>query len=164
MSGRLVITIFSLIVNVLKFANGARILALCPTASISHQIVFRGLTVALNKQGHEVVVVTTDPLNDSNLINYTEIDISFMYNEIVDINYINIRGTQQLYEFLLEIAPILHNQAEEILDHPAVRKLYALNSNEKFDLVLIEMFASPALLPLGKRFDAPIVGKLMTSR
>lgn len=41
--------------------EAARILAIFPAPSISHQVVFRPLTQALAKRGHEIVVITPDP-------------------------------------------------------------------------------------------------------
>lgn len=41
---------------------------------------------------------------------------------------------------------------------PAVKAL--VNSNETFDLVIVEVFGSDCFLPLGRRFKAPVVGFL----
>ncbi|XP_052741051.1 UDP-glucosyltransferase 2-like [Bicyclus anynana] len=55
----------------------ARILAVFPVASISHQVVFRPLINELAKRGHEVVVITPDPAfsKGKSPQNLTEIDI-----------------------------------------------------------------------------------------
>lgn len=161
MSGYAISAVLSLWISALNFANGARILAICPTVSISHQVVLRGLTIALHKRGHELVVVTSNPLNDPNLRNYTEIDFSYYYKEpsFSDVNFVETRGTQSMNAFLTELAPLHHGQTEEMLNHPELRKLYAPNSNETFDLILLEMLVWHAFLPLGTRFNAPIIGK-----
>lgn len=41
---------------------------------------------------------------------------------------------------------------------PAVKAL--INSTTTFDMVIVEVFGSECFLPLGKRFDAPVVGFL----
>lgn len=70
-----------LVILVFAFANNnieaARILAVFPTPSISHQVVFRPLTQELARRGHEVVVVTTDPAFPKGQapLNLTEIDV-----------------------------------------------------------------------------------------
>ncbi|KAJ8878993.1 hypothetical protein PR048_019599 [Dryococelus australis] len=68
------------IILVTRVAGGARILGVSPVTSVSHQIVYRAVTTELAKRGHELVVITTDPVNDPTLANYTEIDISFLYD------------------------------------------------------------------------------------
>lgn len=157
------IAILSLVISFSNFGDGARILAVCPTMSISHQVVLHGLAGALNKRGHELVVVTTNPLNDPNLKNYREIDLSFLYQEATyfDTNFIENRGKQDMTEFSIRIAPMLHTQTENILSHPKMRELYAPNNNEKFDLILLEMVFWHAFLALGARFNAPIIGEWM---
>lgn len=52
--------IFS-ILCVIGSNESARILAVYPTPSISHQVVFRPLMQELAKRGHDVVVITADP-------------------------------------------------------------------------------------------------------
>lgn len=64
--------------------DAARILAVLPTPSISHQVVFRPLTEELAKRGHEVVVITADAAFPKGQApaNLTEIDIHDMSYEI----------------------------------------------------------------------------------
>lgn len=65
-------------------AHTERLLIITPAPSYSHQIVFRTLCLALNKRGHEIVVLTPNVLNDPSLINYSEIDFGFEYEKIAD--------------------------------------------------------------------------------
>lgn len=156
MDSRCIFTLVIFLVSVVKTGNCARILGICPRASISHQIVFRGFALALHEQGHELVVVTTDPINDPTLKNYTEIDISFLYHT----NYAKVLDVKYWFEFFEKLlSDMLNIETEKILNHPEFKKLYAPNSHEKFDLIILELLYWPALLPLGKRFDAPVIGK-----
>lgn len=41
---------------------------------------------------------------------------------------------------------------------PAIKTL--LNSSVQYDMVIVEVFGSDCFLPLGRRFDAPVVGLL----
>jgi glucuronosyltransferase len=43
-------------------ADSARILGIFPTPSFSHQIVFQTIMKALVARGHQVTVISTDPL------------------------------------------------------------------------------------------------------
>ncbi|KAJ8727685.1 hypothetical protein PYW07_001804 [Mythimna separata] len=69
--------IFAAYIFVLNQVDAERILAYFPTPSISHQVVFRPLTEALARRGHEVTVVTTDPAfpKGGTPPNLTEIDV-----------------------------------------------------------------------------------------
>ncbi|XP_046435199.1 UDP-glucosyltransferase 2-like [Neodiprion fabricii] len=143
----------------LDCGDGARILSIFPAPSISHQSVFRKLTLELNKRGHELVVVTTDPIKDSTLKNYKEIDISFLYKEK---NYIgsvvDFRGKIDWYSRLSMLETIMSSQVTQIFSFPEFKKLYEPGSGEKFDLVLMEIFFSPAFMALAERFKAPLIG------
>ncbi|XP_012263253.2 UDP-glycosyltransferase UGT5-like [Athalia rosae] len=141
--------------SLLQFGNGYRILSICSRASFSHQIVFRGLTLALNKRGHEIVAITTDPMNDPKLKNYTEIDVSHLYKSNLKVNIADFTDWPALFP---DISEGLNLQTVEIFEHPDFKKLYAANANEKFDLILLELLYWPAFYPLAKRFDAPIIG------
>jgi len=44
-------------------------------------------------------------------------------------------------------------------EHPQVRKIYAPDSDEKFDAVIVELLMTPALYPLAHRFNASLIGK-----
>lgn len=116
----------------------------------------------LNKRGHELVVVTTDPVNDPTLTNYTEIDVSYLYEGRTPINLIDERdGLANWLTYMFKLSPLFHTNTEMILSHPDLMKLYRQNSQEKFDLILIEMLYWPALLPLANRFNVPIMGELL---
>ncbi|XP_068994073.1 uncharacterized protein [Neodiprion pinetum] len=137
----------------------ARILGIFPMPSLSHQVVFRGLTLALRERGHELVVVTPNPINDPTLKNYTEVDVSFLYDIFnKETDWIAGRNEDTWLGVLRRITPIFMMMTEGALGHSEVQKLHAPNSGEKFDLMLIEMLYWPAYLPLAKRFDVPVVG------
>ncbi|XP_046734361.1 UDP-glycosyltransferase UGT5-like [Diprion similis] len=146
------------LVSILHCGNASRILCVFPSASVSHQVVFRGLTMALRERGHELVVVTTSPVRDPNLKNYTEIDISFLYEQNFTTNYIELRRNARWIDWFWDVSPILHLFGEKIFGHPELKKIYAPNSGEKFDLMLMETLYWPTFLALGKRFDVPIIG------
>ncbi|XP_052741039.1 UDP-glucosyltransferase 2-like [Bicyclus anynana] len=61
----------------IQYSETANILAIFPTPSISHQVVFRPLMHELVKRGHRVTIITTDPaFNEKQRpANLTEIDV-----------------------------------------------------------------------------------------
>ncbi|XP_046434370.1 uncharacterized protein LOC124186582 [Neodiprion fabricii] len=159
-----VFVVFAILVSCYHCGDGARILGLFPTASISHQIVFRKLTLELNKRGHELVVLTTDPVRDPTLKNYTEIDISFLYEKVTLIgNIVDYRGKFDWFDMVLANEPKMRPQIAQVFGHPELKKLYEPNSGEKFDLILMEIFITPIYLALGERFKAPVIGIASTT-
>ncbi|TGZ49801.1 Uncharacterized protein DBV15_06197 [Temnothorax longispinosus] len=119
----------------------ARILAMFQHHPYSHQICYQSLWIALSQRGHEVVLITTDPINDSSLTNLTEINFQSNYQFMKKLNFVKnvIAGT---YSWLstprTQIWPVCGDIAENIFKHPKVRKMYAPDSDEKFDLVILE--------------------------
>ena len=74
---KFLIVLFSLLL-IVQNSDGANILAIFPTASISHQVVFRAYTNGLAAKGHSLTIVTTDPIETNNP-NITQIDFHFTY-------------------------------------------------------------------------------------
>ncbi|XP_046432136.1 UDP-glycosyltransferase UGT5-like isoform X2 [Neodiprion fabricii] len=141
------------------YGYASRILGVFPTPSISHQIVFRALTLALRERGHQLVVVTPDPVNDPMLTNYTEIDLHFLYADTDGgENWVETLAKERWTDIQDAYLSTVLSQTELILDHPELKKLYAPNNGQKFNLMMIEMLYYPALLPLATRFDVPVVG------
>jgi len=143
-----------------------RILVISSFPSYSHQISYRGLLLELHKQGHEIVSVTPNPIKNSSLINYTEIDLSYFYkgfSELKSLPY-NSVTTANLKLSLLEVErlfvwPILHVANREVFKNPEVKKLYAAGSNEHFDAVIVEQGPTISMNAFAYRFNAPLIGK-----
>lgn len=55
--------------------------------------------------------------------------------------------------------PIYREVVEDVYKHPKVREIYASDSDQKFDIVIAEVFNSPGLYALAHRFNAPLIGK-----
>ncbi|XP_026735468.1 UDP-glucuronosyltransferase 2C1-like [Trichoplusia ni] len=143
--------------------EAARILAVIPTPSISHQVVFRPLIQELAKRGHDVTIITTDPAfpKGGAPANLTEIDVH-------DISY-------QLYEQILTDMPrgkkndiqsqtaaftsFIAKAVDIQLSDEGVRKLIE-DKNQKFDLLILEAWVRPALV-FTYIYDAPVI--LMSS-
>ncbi|XP_044262353.1 UDP-glycosyltransferase UGT5-like [Tribolium madens] len=147
----LVLVLFSPLV-----VNSANILGVFMFPSISHQVVYQPIWRELSLRGHNVTVVTPDPLNDPTLTNLTEISVRFAYdilkeNRLQDI----VSKDANPFETFKRIFPLMEKILEAELESPPVSQL--IKSDLKVDLILFECF-HPALYGLAGRFKAPIIG------
>lgn len=149
--------------TITRQTSAARILALFPTPSFSHQLVFRAVTMALVEQGHELVVLTPNPVVIDNVTNNTpnlkQIDVSFAYQGYFhQINYAaskedNIPLTSLLQMFTIALEEIMTSE----LAHPEMQKI--LNDpGQKFDAVISEFIGYTPMYAFAKYFNAPLIG------
>ncbi|XP_035729103.1 UDP-glucuronosyltransferase 2B1-like [Vespa mandarinia] len=152
-----IVTYFS-ILNV-GLIDSARILIIISIPSYSHQIAYQSIWKTLSLRGHQITLLTSDPIPDKNLTNFRQIDISNNYKYIRSINFLETKGKYSwqtiLNKYFHEISSIL---AEKIFDHPDFKKIYELNSGEKFDLVITEAIITPSVYVFAHRFKAPLIG------
>lgn len=129
--------------------EGARILAVYPTPSISHQVVFRPLTNELVKRGHEVVVITTDPQypNGGAPANLTEInlhDMSYkLWHEKVIDSHID-GGKTSNYDVSEAFLKIIEDIGEIQLQVDEIKDIIE-NQKNSFDLLITETWVKWAL-------------------
>ncbi|XP_050356515.1 UDP-glucosyltransferase 2-like isoform X12 [Nymphalis io] len=125
----------------------ANILAVFPTPSISHQVVFRPIVQELARRGHDVTVVTTDPAfpKGQSPQNITEIDVhDISYNMWT--NFLQTeKGNEDSFcaqiKFVFELMQAVFGEQMKTAD---VQKLIN-DKNKKFDLLFIESWVRPAL-------------------
>lgn len=129
--------------------DAARILAVFPVPSISHQVVFRPLTQELAKRGHEVTVITPDPAFKKGGAppNLTEIDVHDVSYNIWEENFMKAASKGSKDDLLSQINIILPTFVA-ILDaqiqSEEVQKIIN-DKNKKFDLLFLEACVRPAL-------------------
>lgn len=117
--------------------QSANILGFFSIPSISHQIVFQPIWKELSLRGHNVTVITPNPLNDPALTNLTEIDVSFSYDflKTVATNKFSEGMDHWVYE------KWFHSMLMEMNDvqfrHPKVRELLE-DDTKTFDVVLAQ--------------------------
>ncbi|XP_073961140.1 UDP-glucosyltransferase 2-like [Choristoneura fumiferana] len=143
------------------YTEAARILAIFPTPSISHQVVFRPLTQELAKRGHDVVVITTDPAFPKGQApkNLTEIDLHDMSYATWGLFMAKI-SEEQAYETrsggeLDAFQRIFLNLFERQTQVKEVQDLIK-NQNGTFDLILIEAWLRH-LLGFSHAIKAPLI-------
>lgn len=150
--------VFLLVAVTLTEIEGARILAYFPTPSISHQVVFRRLTHALAARGHEVTVVTPDPVYTKSEApaNLTEInvhDISYaLWGDIIKHHTGNKRDLLiQVKNLLEKFTTILDAQ----LQTAEVREIFKKDKNH-YDLLILEA-CNRAVMGFSHIFNAPVI-------
>lgn len=136
--------------------TAARILAVVLTPSYSHQLAHRPLWKELSLRGHQVVLLTTDPMNDNSLTNLTEIDMHGSYKVFSEVNFNDIfmlsekfapfTMMQKLTDFCLAL---LHYQY-------GLEEVQNLISSGEFDLVIAE-YLQPSAITFGEWFNCPVI-------
>ncbi|XP_066151121.1 UDP-glycosyltransferase UGT5-like [Euwallacea fornicatus] len=149
---------FTMLLSLISNAIGADILAIISTASFSHQVSFRPLWKQLAANGHNVTLVTTDPLKEGDLKNIQQIDISYSYeymnkHEVVDIA---INESKSLYDSALAIRKVYKDTHTKLFESPEGVNL-AHNKENHFDLLIIEA-QIPDMMIYSWLFDIPFVG------
>ncbi|CAH1105652.1 unnamed protein product [Psylliodes chrysocephalus] len=116
--------------------SASKILAIVPSPSYSHQISFRKIWIELSLKGHEVTLITPDPMNDPKLTNLKEINVNGTYNLMNDV-YQNIHNVSRF-----QLMKIMTNTFEKIFEYQlstdSVKKL--MSNESHFDLVISESF------------------------
>lgn len=145
--GQLVVTVSS-----------ARILAVFPTPSYSHQIVYQSLVQALAAEGHQLVVLTPDPLQHP-IENVTEISLRYLYHEWRQINFADINNVH----LLIKITQFNLNAMHSLLSMSAVRQLLndddgKRNQSTSFDAVIVEYIGHKPIYAFASYFNAPLIG------
>ncbi|XP_065169709.1 UDP-glycosyltransferase UGT5-like [Atheta coriaria] len=135
---------------------GARILAVIAVPSYSHQVFFRPLWREYLARGHELTLITTDPMSsEDHHPNLRQIDVSMVYDnaEATFDHVMNLRSDKFaevnfLFEYVL-------NATRRELMQPDVHDLL-MNKSHEFDLLIIEDIA-PEMYVFKHRFDVPCI-------
>nr|XP_003705446.1 PREDICTED: UDP-glucuronosyltransferase 1-2-like [Megachile rotundata] len=144
----------------LEETRSARILAMIATPSYSHQIPYRKLWTSLHERGHEVVLATTNPIPNINSTRFRQIDISESYGSFRATSFLKLRfeGVSWLRFAQENLFPLVDVFTEHLLNNTEMRRLYAPDSDAKFDVVLTEFLYMPATYAIAYRFKAPLIG------
>lgn len=137
-------------------AFGGRILGYIPTASYSHQVAFHRLWRELSLRGHQVTLLTTDPINDPSLTNLTEIDLHFSYEiwKKLNFNELSKQSTFVLFD-KTNFMDVVEEAYDKQLSSPQVQALIK-NDTEHFDLLMVEGFLDSAFA-FSARFKCPMI-------
>ncbi|XP_058460620.1 UDP-glycosyltransferase UGT5-like [Malaya genurostris] len=148
--------LLSVIVVLFSASEAAKILGILPSAGWSHYAIGEGIMKALSRAGHEVTVVGAHHWKQApssyRTIVLEELKFDKAGAEPDLFQYRNDHNLNVLYLLYTTIGPGL---SEIILTHPNVKEL--LKSNESFDAVIVESFASEALYGFAQHFNAPLI-------
>jgi glucuronosyltransferase len=138
-----IIRLVLLVTTIVAKNEAARILAVYPTPSLSHQIVFRPLTLELLRRGHEVLVITTDPMFktgeapanlteiDLHDLSYSEWNTKVLIPELINGNTANFDNqVKTIYEVVVHLF-------EKQMSMDAVQRI-TKDKTMKFDLLIVE--------------------------
>lgn len=135
--------------------EGANILAVVLHTAYSHQIAFRPLWKELSLRGHQVTLLTTDPMNNATLTNITEIDLSVGYNVWTSTDIIEYSEKHNMFTVLNKIIEIGGDVIDAEMSVPGVQKLLQ-EQGRHFDLVIAEPYY-PFAMAFSEKFDCPLV-------
>ncbi|XP_050518304.1 UDP-glycosyltransferase UGT5 isoform X3 [Diabrotica virgifera virgifera] len=126
-----------------------KILCVFMTPSFSNQIIFQSIWRELSLRGHNVTVITPNPLRDSALTNLTEIDLSSAYDIVKTLKLVQQvsykNSVTSNLNFLFELSLKFLNHG---IENKEVKRLINDNTTN-FDLVITQ---SGYLFDLGKAF------------
>ncbi|XP_046750926.1 UDP-glycosyltransferase UGT5-like isoform X3 [Diprion similis] len=131
---------------------GARILGLFPVAIKSHLTVTSPVMHALAKEGHDVTMFV--PFNTGfNASNYREIS----WNAVLMTNQMNVLDFARVNVLLKPFGFFFMgvSTTEAILNTPEAKALW--ESDEKFDVIVMEHFVNEALFAYVHKFKCPVV-------
>ncbi|KAJ9582122.1 hypothetical protein L9F63_003536 [Diploptera punctata] len=146
----------TLLAWIVAVGSGARILALFPYIGKSHFVVFEPYVKELATRGHQVVVVSHFP--QKNPIKNLK-DISLVGSQDIDatdrLNLTTMSGLEYLNTAVKELTNLV-TSCNKTLSFYTVQNL--IDSREKFDVVIAEMFTTDCIIPLAHKFKAPLIG------
>ncbi|CRK97520.1 CLUMA_CG010909, isoform A [Clunio marinus] len=145
-------------------SSAANILAIFPTPSISHQVVFRAITDELENRGHTLTIVSTDPERlGRRHPNTTEIDMHFTYEFYKrEFNFVKVKEAKLDELGMIDSwYPLIEPMYSEQFEHPEIQKLIQSRGKVKYDAVIVEFMFFYPWYAMAEWFDAPLIG--MTS-
>ncbi|CAH1113226.1 unnamed protein product [Psylliodes chrysocephalus] len=137
--------------------EAARILGVIPSAVRSHHIPFQPLWRELALRGHEVTVITTEPLNNSSLENLKELDISYCYEIYKKHKVVEAMASENnsYYDIAAVFKKAFVECHEYLLSSPGIQELIH-NKDIKFDLLIAEA-QLPTMFAFAWRFKCPSI-------
>ncbi|XP_038217916.1 UDP-glucosyltransferase 2-like [Zerene cesonia] len=151
------VAVFALFIISLTGIESAKILAWFPTPSISHQVVFRPIIHELARRGHQVVLITPDPVPlDKSLSNLTQIDVHDVsyahWQEMLIDNRVDKQELLAQIKGFIERFTIVFDKQSEV---PEVKRIIK-EERDSFDLIITEACVR-VTGALGYYFKKPVV-------
>lgn len=146
--------LFLLSLIYVSLVDTARILAIVPTPSYSHQVALWPIWRALSDRGHNITLITTDP--DPLSTNITQIDISHTYELFEKNNMINSieKSNNNIFLMMRIFTDVFYDLEKLIMEDSSVQEL--IHGDYKFDLVMAESWEA-GLFAFAHKFNAPLI-------
>nr|CAI5843306.1 unnamed protein product [Callosobruchus analis] len=112
----------------------------------------------ITTRGHQVTIVTPNPLRDKSLVNLTEIDISSAANVAPSSASIEFTMSKDMptSEIMISFYDLSEKIQEAVFQNEEFQKLYK-DPKTKFDLLISEAL-HPGMYSLAGRFKVPVIG------
>jgi glucuronosyltransferase len=131
-----------------------KLLALFPHVAKSHFVMGEALMKGLAARGHQVFVVSHFP-QDHPVPNYTDISlVGSMKNAVEDTPLENV-GNGDVMMSVDMLTNMAMETCENTLSFPPIQKL--IKSEEKFDLIVTELFNTDCMLGFVHKFKIPFI-------
>ncbi|XP_044755333.1 UDP-glycosyltransferase UGT5-like isoform X3 [Coccinella septempunctata] len=135
--------------------DGARILASISIPSYSHQVAYRTIWKELAKRGHDIVLLTTDPM-EGHFDKIRQINLSSSYEIVESFKVSTVISKSKNIWKLMQLGVLSMSEAHRHqLLHPEVQALIH-NSSEHFDLLMVEV-VFPLHIGFVERFKVPVI-------
>lgn len=139
-------------------SEGARILGVFPYPSRSHSILGQALFTELAKRGHDVTYVSPYPFKTPPVKNYRDVGITS--KDLIKVFEAEIDASfEEVNESIIKLMKMWFDNVaamqEFFLSDPAVQNL--INSNEKFDVCIIEILMNESSLGFGPHFGCKVI-------
>lgn len=139
-------------------SDSYNILVLFPHYGKSHFVLYEDLFKQLAERGHNVTVISYFPQKKP-LPNYRDVTLNLL-NESTQSGLAFNDLANSRFKYYGGIS-ILSFYAEKYCDSGFLTKDFQsfLKENNKYDLLLVQIFNSECFMGLAKKFEAPVVGK-----
>lgn len=160
------------------FSNGYKVLLIGTFNGKSHFLYIQAFANALLNRGHQVTLITSQSMNQTNLTNYTEVlidppfDIHSMcmllitlYITMIKIYFFFLKvpqemlltlGDTSLFQFIPDMSRITNAMNAYAFENSNVQKLIH-STDQHFDIVINEEFFADSFLMFAHKFKAPII-------
>ncbi|XP_068082930.1 UDP-glucosyltransferase 2-like [Anabrus simplex] len=149
-----------LIILLCWHADGARILGIFPTPSVSHQMPLQVIMKTLVARGHQVTVVSPSPLTVP-LTNYTDVDISHSYELFRSRFDFASMSAMSGKEYMYTVSMYTVELCDKQLSSKSVQDFIRTN-NETFDMVIYEPHAFQCFYGLYHKVGSPPLVSIVT--
>lgn len=131
-----------------------KILALFPHIAKSHFVMGEALLKGLAARGHQVFVVNHFP-QEHTVPNYTDISLVGSMRNAVENTPLENFGNGDVLLSVNMLANLAVETCEKILSFPRIQRL--ITSEEKFDLIIVELFNTDCMLGFVHKFKVPFI-------